>query len=171
MMPLLFALEQHKSLVEAQARMRGNEIVFAYLDDVHAACGPLRMASVHTSVEEELFTHANIRVHHGKTQVWNRGGVMPEGIEELTRARRVKPDAVAWKSRVDAQQGFDWPARVCARFPAEEEQGTRGFVQQNPRDQRSSGSLAPPLDVCFHEIEFLAKGGEARADRGFRRSS
>ena len=61
LMPLLFALGQHKSLVEAQARLRGNEIVFAHLDDVYAACGPLRVASVHTSVEEKLFTHANIR--------------------------------------------------------------------------------------------------------------
>ena len=64
---------EHKSLVEAQARLRGNEIVFAYLDDVYAACGPLRVASVHTSVEEEFFTDSNIRVHHGKTQIWNRG--------------------------------------------------------------------------------------------------
>ena len=33
-----------------------------------------------------------------KTQVWNRGGVVPSGIEELTRmARRVKPEAVVWR--------------------------------------------------------------------------
>ena len=49
-----------------------NEIVFACLEDVCAACGFLRVASVHTSVKEELFIHANIHVHHGKPQVWNR---------------------------------------------------------------------------------------------------
>ena len=31
---------RHKSLVEAQARLRGNEIMFAFLDDLYAACGP-----------------------------------------------------------------------------------------------------------------------------------
>ena len=38
LMPLLSALGQHKSLVEAQARLRGNEIVFAYLDDGWRRC-------------------------------------------------------------------------------------------------------------------------------------
>ena len=56
---------QHRSLVEARARLRGTEIVFAYFDDVYAACGLLRVASVHTAVEEELFIHANVHVHHG----------------------------------------------------------------------------------------------------------
>ena len=40
----------------------------------------------------------HIRMHHGKTQVWNRGGVVPDGIEELTAAARlVKPEAVVWR--------------------------------------------------------------------------
>ena len=52
----------------------------------------------HTAVGEELATHAHIHVHHGKTQVWNRGGVEPSGMEEITRAARVvKPDAVVWR--------------------------------------------------------------------------
>ena len=37
-------------------------------------------------------------VHHGKTQVWNRSGVEPSGMEEKARAARVvKPDAVVWR--------------------------------------------------------------------------
>ena len=48
--------------------------------------------------EEVLFTHTIIRVHHGKTQIWNRGGVMAEGIEGVTQAARwVKPDCVVGK--------------------------------------------------------------------------
>ena len=55
------------------------------------------MADVHTAVDEELLTNAQIRLHHGKTQVWNRGGVEPSRMPELTRAARaVKPDAVVW---------------------------------------------------------------------------
>ena len=38
-------------------------------------------------------THINL--HQGKTQVWNRGGEVPEGIEAITRAARaLKPDAI-----------------------------------------------------------------------------
>ena len=108
---------------------------------------------------------------------------MPEGIEELTQdARRVKPDAVVWKlrsgvaprpTRVESLGSADWSARVCARFLGEEEQRTRGFVQHNPRDQRSPGSLAPPLEVCFHESEFLeafADGHDANVEACLRRS-
>ena len=49
----------------------------------------------------ELWIHAQIQVHHGKTQVWNRAGEEPAGIEELTaRARCVDPDAVVWRGDV-----------------------------------------------------------------------
>ena len=33
-----------------------------------------------------IFTHTQIRLHHGETQVWNRGGVTRVGVELLTRA-------------------------------------------------------------------------------------
>ena len=98
LMPMLFALSQHKSLVETQARLSDNEHLFAFLDDVYITNQLGRVTEAHTVVEEELWTHAGIRLHHGKTKVWNRGGVEPEGIEELTRiARRVRPDAVVWR--------------------------------------------------------------------------
>ena len=89
------ALGQHKSLVEAQARLSGNE---RPLDDICIASMPDRVSEAHTIVEEELSTHAHIHLHHGKTKVWNRGGVESEGIAEVTRrARQVRPDAVVWK--------------------------------------------------------------------------
>ena len=98
LMPLLFALGQHKSLVEAQARLSGNERLLAFFDDIYIASMPDRVSEAHTTVEEEFSTHAHIHLHHGKTKVWNRGGVEPEGIAELTRrARQVRRDAVAWK--------------------------------------------------------------------------
>ena len=169
-------------LVEAQARLRENEIVFAYLDDVYAACKPLSVASVHTADEEELFIHANIHVHHGKTQVWNRGGVMPEGNEELTRAaRRVKPDAVVWKGDRElphAQQGLK-----LLGVPIGQPEHVRDLLEKKSRERETlfnripkindpqAAWLLPPLVVCFHESEFLAEGGEARAHGGLRSSS
>ena len=41
---------------------------------------------------------ARIKIHHGKTQLWNRGG-QPAGVAELTLATQlVEPDVVVWKS-------------------------------------------------------------------------
>ena len=40
LMPLLFALGQHKSLVEAQARLSGIEMLLAFLDDIYTASMP-----------------------------------------------------------------------------------------------------------------------------------
>ena len=167
-MPLLFALGQHRSLVEASRTVEGNEIVFAYLDDVFAACGPPRVASMHThtSVEEELFVHANIHVHHGKTS-------LEQGMSDIRRHRGTHQSCQTGEARccverrsgtapcliiVESLGSADWSGRIRARFPGEKEQGTRDLVQQNPSDQRPPSSLAPPLDACFHESKLLTEG-------------
>ena len=98
LMPMLFALGKHPALAAAQERLRGNELLFAYLDDVYAVCRPDRVGAIFAILEQELQAHAEIRLHLGKTQVWNRGGVTPDGVDELQRrARRLKPEAVVWK--------------------------------------------------------------------------
>ena len=78
-----------------------NERVFACLDDTHAVCLLERCGAV----QQELQSHAEIQLHHG-----NRGGVVPSGIEELTRmARHVKPEAVVWRGDLEltlSQQGM-----------------------------------------------------------------
>ena len=67
---------------------------FAYLDDIYVICAPERVLGVHRILEAEIFTHTQIRLHHGKTQVWNRGGVTPVGVEFLTRAAQaIRPEA------------------------------------------------------------------------------
>ena len=95
LMPMLFALGQHGSLEAAQARLRVGERLMAFLDDIYAVCSPDRVGAVFAIVEQEMQARAHIRMHRGKTQVWNRGGVVPDGIEELTAtARLVKPEAM-----------------------------------------------------------------------------
>ena len=97
-MPLLFSLGQHTAMEPVQRRLHGNEKVFVFLDDIVVVCSPDRVVAVEAILREELKRHAHIDVHEGKTQVWNRGGVAPRGIEELVRvARLVKPDAIVWK--------------------------------------------------------------------------
>ena len=94
LMPILFSLGQHPALEAAQSRLRDKAKFFAYVDDVVFVCRP----EVEAVIREELRRHAHVDVHQGKTQVWNRAGIAPDGIEELTRvAKLVKPDAEVWK--------------------------------------------------------------------------
>ena len=97
-MPLLFALGLRRALSAVQARLSEDEKVFAYLDDIYAICAPERVLEVHCIFEVEIFSRTQIRLHHGKTQVWNRGGVTPVGVEFWTRAARaIRPEAIVWR--------------------------------------------------------------------------
>ena len=54
-------------------------------------------------LEQELWRHARIRFHHGKTAVWNRGGEVPVNVETLeAAARRDDPTATVWKGDVQS---------------------------------------------------------------------
>ena len=97
-MPMLFALGQHGALAAIQARMRVGEHVFAYQDDIYTMSRPTRVDKLHVAAEEELWAHARIRLNLGKTQVWNKAGTEPNGVETMTRgARASKPDAMVWR--------------------------------------------------------------------------
>ena len=72
--------------------------MFAFLDDIFFICQPDRVQDVHRILEEKLRTRVGIRVHHGKTQVWNRSGCTPRGVDVMTKiARRTVKDAVLWR--------------------------------------------------------------------------
>ena len=72
LMPLLFALGQHRALVAIQSELQDGEFLFAYLDDIFAVVPPDRVGAVYASMQQHLWAHCRIRVHTGKTQVWNR---------------------------------------------------------------------------------------------------
>ena len=80
LMPLLFSLGQHAALVAANARLEDGERLFAYHDDIYVICSPRRVLEVHRVLQEELWARARIRIHHGKTQLWNRVGLSQPGL-------------------------------------------------------------------------------------------
>ena len=53
------------------------------LDDLYFVCKPNRVSIIYGIVEKALWEHARIRVHTGKTQVWNKRGVAPNGMDKL----------------------------------------------------------------------------------------
>ena len=83
LMPALFALGLHQALVAVQAGLLPSERLLAFLDDIFVVCAPERVADIHASLQVELWRHARISVHQGKTQLWNRAElkqtVMPSG--------------------------------------------------------------------------------------------
>ena len=85
LMPLLFCVGQHAALQEVQARLRPNERLFAYLDDVYVVSKPDRVGAIYTALQEALWTHARIRVHGDKTHVWNLAGQKPDVCEAMQR--------------------------------------------------------------------------------------
>ena len=98
LMPMLFCLGQHGALAAVEGRLKAGEKLFAFLDDIYLICQPDRVQGVHRILEEELRTRVGIRVHHGKTQIWNRSGCTPRGVDVMTKiARRTVKDAVLWR--------------------------------------------------------------------------
>ena len=67
------------ALQAVQAQLQDGERLF--LDDVYVVCALPRVNAIYGVLQHELFTLSSIRVHHGKTQVGNRGSVAPLGIE------------------------------------------------------------------------------------------
>ena len=82
-MPSLFNLGQHRSLQSINGRWRAKEKIIACLDDVYVVCDHLHVRTITKNVDEELFRCAHKNVHHGKTQMWNRGGAEPNGIAKI----------------------------------------------------------------------------------------
>ena len=86
-MPLLFSLGIHDSLRAVKERMRPEDELFAYLDDVHVVSPPDRTRGVYNLVEAELLAGAGIRLNIGKTRTWNRGGTRPPDLDDLGEER------------------------------------------------------------------------------------
>ena len=85
LMPLLFALGQHRSLTAVQNRLRESEKILAFLDDVYVITTPDRVGHAYTVLQHELWTGCHIRINTGKTQVWNRAGERPAFCNTLER--------------------------------------------------------------------------------------
>ena len=83
LMPALFALGLHDTLEAVKAQMLPGEHLFAYLDDVYILCKPERVKKLYDLLEKALKDQTGLKLNTGKTRVYNRGGVQPEGVQEL----------------------------------------------------------------------------------------
>ena len=110
LMPLLFSFGLHRSLCAVSDRLLPTERLLAFLDDLYVICSPDRVSHVCRVLQEELWVPSRIQTHHGKTQVWNRAGVMPTSVDAMTAAARTAdPTAIVRRgdpSLPSSQQGM-----------------------------------------------------------------
>ena len=127
--------------------MRDGERLFAFLDDVYIICAPDRAGDVHKILQEELWRHAKIQVHHGKTKMWNRSGTTPTGVEELSISEGGGPrrSRVAWGPRiahpcprVQSLGSPHWPPGFRRGFSGKKDERTRTPLRAHP------GNGGPP---------------------------
>ena len=123
--------------------------------------------------------HAHINIHHGKTQVWNRGGIAPEGIEELTRlAKLVKPEAVVWRGDANLSHnqhgvrilGVPICSAAFVRRQLEEKSAEQETLFHRIPWMEDTQALAFAVDVRNNKDEFLAACSSPRAIRAFAES-
>ena len=86
LMPLLYALGQHPALDRVAQHLRGNERIYAFLDDVYITCPPERVRILYDLLSQCLREQAQIQVHVGKTRIWNRAGIEPINCADLRDA-------------------------------------------------------------------------------------
>ena len=94
MMPLLFALGQHPALEAVQRHLADGEFIFAYLDDIYFVTVPERTGIVYSFLQNALRNMAGIRIHQGKTKVWNNAREQPAACEVLDRMARAADPSV-----------------------------------------------------------------------------
>ena len=84
LMPALYALAQHEALCDLQSQ--DGEAVFAFLDDTYIVAAPERVRTlydIYDALASALWDRARIRLHQGKTRIWNAAGEEPPDIADL----------------------------------------------------------------------------------------
>ena len=82
LMPALFSLGLAQALREAQACLRPDELVVAFLDDLYIITAPDRAKAAYDVVTEIVAGRGGIQPNLGKTVCWNQaGGDCPPGMD------------------------------------------------------------------------------------------
>ena len=163
--PLLFSLGRHRALVAVQSKLKEDEKLFAFLDDVYVTCTPTRVEEVFQLLETELHRHACISIHLGKTKLWNAAGIEPTGAALLSAAaRRHNPQAVVWRgdqALPTVQQGLKvlgapvgHPNYVKA-FMSQKGVEHDQLLEMIPPWPRCAGSMVVVAVLRIHQSQFL----------------
>lgn len=83
LMPVLFSLGQRAALQAIQHQLHLDELLLAYLDDIHAVDPPTRIHEIYDLMAHKLNRHTQIQLNSGKARVWNASGTTPPNLAPL----------------------------------------------------------------------------------------
>ena len=138
-------------------------LLFAYLDDVYAVCRSHRVRPDFSILQQWFQAHAEIRLHLGKTQVWNGGGVAKWGrrvakkskaVETRSNCLEVRSSVVRGAARCLGALGAHWSWRVFRVFLEKTNKDHEIFFHRTPwlNDPQSAWLLLFMLSLrsCSH---------------------
>ena len=158
LMPLLFAMGQHASLCAIDEELAEGERLMAFLDDVYISTNPEGLQHAYARVERELWRHSRIRVHEGKTQVWNSGGERPEFCDVLERVAQVERIRAADDRAGHSGVGDTIGARGSrGNEVARSSRGPPSVVEPNPRSAGSGSSVGSPPPLCSGDMDMFVQ--------------
>ena len=125
--PLCSPFGHNPAFQALQAQLQEDEHLFAFLDDVCVVCSLDQVNAIFGLLQNALFIHSAIRVHHGTTQVWNRGGAVaritdPEDIVQRGDAiSRVRTKACGFWAQFGAPRSRPRPVAIfiCDKRPVD----------------------------------------------------
>ena len=161
--PLLFSMGQLDALSAIHEGMRVHERLFAFLVDIWLVSKPERVGDLHNSAERELWGRARIRIHSGKTHVWNRSGRKLPACDELQRrAEMLDEGARVWtRSEIPSiQQGIKVLRRFRAGAIGGHHSETQCIVTSNPERARHPVSIVVVAPLRFGTSKLPTQGAE-----------
>ena len=106
------------------------------------------------------------QVHHGKTQVWNRGRICPDGVEISTRAAKILTDGRRGVSGSGEESprvaSSHWKSGICVGPVERQIQRATIIAPTGSSCSRVALSLVAAPFQRRHEGQFLVAHGETR---------
>ena len=162
-MPLLFAVGQHRALDAIQEDLREGEVLLAHHDDIDTVSpDPERVSPMYATLQDHLYSYVRIRIHGGKTQVWNRGGTRPSGCDVPEHiAQTINPNARVWRGPdlPEDQQGI----KVLGS-PLGHPAFIEGFLQKKVIEHQTLFDSIPLLPDLQSEWSLLLHCASAKAN-------
>eukprot|EP00439_Symbiodinium_sp_Y106_P036019 s8089_g4.t1 len=119
------------TLADLQSQLLDGEAIFAFLDDVYVVSAPERVRTLYDALAAALWHSARIRLHEGKTQIWNSAGEEPSNIADLSG----DDGAVVSPTRVPRDHRARFPPRArcfCRQAPGAQTRGPRQASPASP---------------------------------------
>ena len=160
LMPAFYALAQHAALADLQSQLVNGEAIFAFLDDVYVVSAPERVRTLYDALAATLWHRARIRLHEGKTRIWNSAGEERSNIADMSGDDGAEPVWVGDWSLPPKCQGITVLGspldRLLQRLPSLDDLQAAWLLLYNPAPPRvptTCCASCPPTSLPLYMQE------------------